>query len=154
VVTHGAACLLVVILVACQSRDRVDPFDAPEPELATEEVAALPTDGLSPDADVQGARPRNPADQLVGRLPSTFPSDLPVFRPASVTNFSNPNDVPRSIELTIARPPGDVAAYYSKELTARGWQAVDARRWQKDGRRIDVEIKGVGGGDTVAKILY
>ena len=141
------------LLMACQPR-RVDPFEAPDPELATEEVAVLPTDGLSPDADAKDRRASQSANQLMGRLPSSFPADLPVFRPASVTDFSNPNEVPRMVELTVGRSTEQVSSYYARELEAQGWREASSNQWQKDGRRVELAIKSVGGGETVVKILY
>lgn len=148
------AALAVLALPACQS-ERVDPFDAPEPQLETEDIGASPTDGLTAEAD-ERARRRDVSSEsaLVGRLPSTFPADLPVYQPASVIDFSEEGVTPAFVELRSTHAESRVRSFYQSRMSAAQWQAAGATRWQKNGRSVEIQIRSDGPASSVIRIVY
>ncbi len=121
---------------------------APPAQLATEEVGASPTDHLGPDGDrVAEAR----APELVGVAPSSFPSDFPLFAPASVVDFGGAG--PRFLHLRTTEPRSAVERFLLRRAPAAGWSERGGA-WHKGEAEVRVRIEQRRAGDTLIVLEY
>ena len=95
---------LVLALGACSPAP--PPAAERAPELATVEVSAAP-DAAYSIADDKVERRANP-NAIAGALPDGFPTDIPVYLPSSLVDFTSRR--PHLPECRRPRPPMPVAA--------------------------------------------
>lgn len=87
-----------------------------EPALETVEVS--PTLEVATQDDPQ-AKPR--PVELVGILPTGFPSDLPIYLPASVVDFGAATGGYQQAELLTSHPLTQVVSTLEQKLRQNGW---------------------------------
>ena len=125
-----ALALAAAALAACgpsaPSEDRLD-------EVV---VGGGPTETLTVENDAQGQLP-SIEEELSGRLPSSFPEDVPLPGPATVTDLGE-----RYVEISLARDMEDVRADVDARLRGAGWAAVRGGAYTKADRRLEVTISG------------
>lgn len=106
---------LVVVLGGCGSADET------EGQIEVVDVAPGRTSTLTTAYDeVSQRRPEN----SVGVLPSDFPDALPVYRPASITDFGDANSH-RFVLFFSPDEPSMVRQRMARELDRTGWALID-----------------------------
>lgn len=133
---RSAARLLTVVVLcgACGTPPGQEPA-----ELEVVEVDAGATAQMTPEGDATEPE-RGPA--LAGGLPPSFPRDLPLPLPASVTEFSAESDSSRWVVLRAADPLDAVRRSLPGRFDRAGWRSEGGDPWvrAKDGRRIRIRL--------------
>ena len=114
------------------------------PELATVEVTAAP-DAAYSTADDRVERRADP-NALAGALPDGFPSDIPVYRPSSLVDFTPRPEGGFTVVFASPTAASTVAAALSQRLAAAGWQAGTAGHWTKPGRKLRLAVESTAAG--------
>lgn len=95
--------------------------------------------------------------QLVGAMPSSFPSDLPLFLPASLVDFGTSQDGSKSVSLATSVGQSRVRQDLMALLTAAGWRSEGgtdgSMLLSKDGRSVRLRIDKASTG-TVYRFEY
>jgi len=102
------------------------------------------------------ARERVPV--LVGVLPADFPSDLPLYIPASLIDFGRTDEGHRSVSLLTPHKPIQVRRRLDVLLAERGWAATaegdgNLTTLRKGQRRVRLHIEDAHPG-TVYRFEY
>jgi hypothetical protein len=124
------------------------------PELEVVEVDAGATAHMTADGDATEPE-RGPS--LSGALPSSFPRDLPLPLPASVTELSSEADAARFVVIRSAAAPETLRRELASRLDRGGWQREGGDPWvrTKDGRRVQLRIDpDAFGGGTLMRVEY
>ncbi len=82
--------------------------------------------------------------QLVGVMPSSFPSDIPLFLPASLVDFGTSPDGLRSVSLATSVGQSKVRQDLMASLMAAGWRSEESggsMLLRKDGRSVRLRIE-------------
>ena len=94
---------------------------------------------------------------LVGFMPSSFPGDLPLFLPASLTDFGTEQGGLRSVSLSTPAGAPKVRRDLMSLLAQAGWQAEasegDRTLLRKEGRTVRLRIESASTG-TVYHFQY
>jgi hypothetical protein len=112
-------------------------------DLDTVEVRPAPESTIEVKDDVQA--PEKGTTGLTGVVPADFPSDVPLYSPASITDFGRTPDGRRQLTFATSSAPDDVRARLVAGLLAHGWgQATaageDTMRFEKDGRTVRLQV--------------
>ena len=122
-----------------------------------------PTAMLTPDLDEVAAEQ---AEALIGVLPGDFPPDLPVYQPASLIDFAEPQSGERYVLLSTQSPLAQVKESLEQQLEAQGWSgeawtasegepfAGEVARYLKDGRLATVRIGRNEARQTLVRMDY
>lgn len=141
------ALALLLVAVACQP----PPLDEEAP-LETVEVGLGPTATLVPDADP--VEEGGSAD-LAGGLPTGFPPDLPVFRPANVSDFGPAGDRASFVVLTTDRAPTEVRRSLERALSRSPWRSDgEPLRRTKGNLRAHYQVTPGPRGGSLIRIEY
>ena len=100
-------------------------------ELATVEVSAAP-DAAYSIADDKVERRANP-NAIAGALPDGFPTDIPVYLPSSLVDFTSRPEGGAVVVFATPASVSTVSAALSQKLRAAGWQAARSGDWTKAG---------------------
>jgi hypothetical protein len=123
-------------------------------ELEVVEVDAGATARMTPEGDA--AEPeRGPS--LAGGLPQSFPRDLPLPLPGSVTEVSSEGDATRFVVIRAADQKGAVESSLRARLDRAGWRSEGGDPWVrvKDGRRVRIRLDADSfGGGTLMRVEY
>lgn len=123
---------VVFLLGACQP-------SIEEPEIV-DTVDVEPSLSITPDED-QTAVARAP--ELVGILPADFPTDLPLFLPASLVDFGT-NEGARYVSLLTATSLQRVDRELAALLRQKGWSVSDAaggKRLRKGSQQVTLRLE-------------
>jgi len=141
----SARTLGVAVLMATSACSPAPPPSAEKaPELATVEVTAAP-DAAYSTADDRVERRADP-NALAGALPDGFPSDIPVYRPSSLVDFTPRPEGGFTVVFASPTAASTVAAALSQRLAAAGWQAGTAGHWTKPGRKLRLAVESTAAG--------
>lgn len=128
-----------------------------EPPTETQEIETVdvtPTLEIDTSEDTQ-ARARTP--ELVGILPGDFPSDLPLYLPASLVDFDESERGRPTVSLLTPHGISTVRRELLTRLHEAGWSAAagDDGTWvlRKDGRRAWLRLEEARPG-TVYRFEY
>jgi hypothetical protein len=99
-------------------------------------VTAAPDAALSTAGDAQERRRK---EGLAGALPDGFPADIPVFRPASLVDFSAGADG-GALRFDTAAARHEVEAFYESRLRAAGWRSAGGGVFTLGDRRLKLEF--------------
>ncbi len=128
---------LLAGLVACSPSP---PPTAQKPaELATVEVAAAP-DAAYSIADDKVERRANP-NAIAGALPDGFPTDIPIYLPSSLVDFTSRPEGDAVVVFATPAAVSTVSAALSQKLRAAGWQAGASGSWTKAGRKLRLTVE-------------
>jgi len=91
------------------------------------------------------------------KVPKAFPKDIPIYTKAEVAAVVNPAENAFSITLRSKDPVSTVAAFYGREMKAKGWKSETALNlanrailaFKKGGRVAGAMIGTDGKGETV-----
>ena len=127
----GALAALVLIAAGCDSGTQEPAAPAPEAaEVAPEAEAAPDSAGDSPapvarEGEIDSSRfPTEMPEGATAAIPDNFPTDMPVYPGAQAAQGKGVDieGSPQSaVQLLTNDALGDVHAYYSSELAAKGW---------------------------------
>lgn len=133
------AALLLAWTSACQ-RPRQD---ASAGDLDTVEVKPAPESSIEVKDDVKA--PERGTTGLTGVVPADFPSDVPLYSPASITDFGKTPDGRRQLTFATASAPDEVRTRLVAGLLAHGWgqaaEAGGAMRFEKGGRHVVITVQ-------------
>ena len=143
----AAISALALALSSCTA-----PAEEPE-ELEVVEVDAGATARMTPEGDATEPE-RGPS--LSGALPPSFPRDLPLPLPSSVTELSTEGEAPRFVVLRSPAAPETLRRELTQRLDRAGWQSEgDPWRRSKDGRRVQLRLDADAfGGGTLVRVEY
>jgi len=132
--------VLAALLGACGSRRQGQPSD----RLDTVEVKPAPEASLEVKDDVKA--PERGTTGLTGVVPADFPSDVPLYSPASITDFGQTAGGRRQLTFTTPAGPDKVRAWLTSKLPARGWSEVpgasgDTLRYEKGQRTVSITVR-------------
>lgn len=133
---------LVLALGACSPPP--PPAAERAPELATVEVSAAP-DAAYSIADDKVERRANP-NAIAGALPDGFPTDIPVYLPSSLVDFTSRPEGGAVVVFATPASVSTVSAALSQKLRAAGWQAAGSGAWTKPGRRLRLTVEATAAG--------
>ncbi len=141
-----AALVLTLLATSCR---RAEEQSTPA-ELETETVGAAVDAAVTTQYDVQARS----SEEIVGsRMPSDFPSDVPLFRSGSLINYG-PVDSGRSfIELSVPAERSVVERRYAAQIEGAGWRRGEAGVFSRQGRTIVVSFRD-GAPGTWVRIEY
>ncbi len=144
--------LAVLLVLGCAAGGcATDPLQEPE-QLDVEVIDAGPTANLGRFAEGErdGAGPsgKTPPAALVGLLPGSFPSDLPVFEGASVLDYQLGKPGERSVVLGTQSPKGNIESWIKTRLPAAGWSSSRGS-WQKGNQVVEISVHETAGGTEV-----
>lgn len=122
--------------------------DGPPP-LETEEVTPPPDAGLTWEDDPRAAPPA--AEDAAGVLPSGYPAEIPLYRPASIVDMEQRADGSGYVEIVSPSPPEAVADHFESVLRGAGWRRGGsgkggASSWSRGGRVLEVSMEADGAG--------
>lgn len=135
--------LVALCLLACAPEP---PEQEGLPPLETEVVEPPPEAAIDPSLDAQA--PQRQAAGLAGAVPSDFPSDFPLYRPATVIDFGESAAGRRTLALRTPDPPAAVRSHLEAELVALGWTR-EGDRWSSGGRTVTMRIEPLPGGSRI-----
>jgi len=113
-------------------------------QLDTVEVAPAPESKIDVEQDVKA--PERGTTGLTGVVPADFPADVPLYSPASITDFGGTADGRR--QLTFATPdrPDKVRSWLTGRLVDQGWKqkavGTAALEFEKGPRTVRVSVQG------------
>ena len=113
-------------------------------QLDTVEVAPAPESKIDVEQDVKA--PERGTTGLTGVVPADFPPDVPLYSPASITDFGDTADGRR--QLTFATPdgPDKVRSWLIGRLVDLGWRrragASAAMEFEKGPRTVRISVQG------------
>jgi hypothetical protein len=113
------------------------PAERPTGELETVEVTAGPDAALSTAGDAQEKRR---SAGLAGALPDGFPADIPVFRPASLVDFSERPGGGVRLRFDTSASSGEVRSFCESRLRAAGWRSAAGGLWTLGERRVTLSF--------------
>lgn len=128
---------------------------SPAPPPAAEKAAELPTVDVTaaPDAAYsiagdQVEQRENPA-ALAGALPDGFPTDIPLFRPSSLVDFSARPEGGATVVFAAPANVETVSTAMAGKLRAAGWRPEGAETWTKPGRRLRLTFQPTAAGSRL-----
>lgn len=133
----AAIAALLAGLVACSPSP--PPIAQKPDELATVEVSAAP-DAAYSIADDKVERRANP-NAIAGALPDGFPTDIPVYLPSSLVDFTSRPEGGAVVVFATPASVATVSAALSRKLRASGWQAAQSGGWTKAGRKLRLTVE-------------
>lgn len=140
-----AAFLVLALLGGC----RKDPGEEPDPLEAVDVVPALEIETAEDPTEAE----RPPA--LVGLLPSGFPTDMPLYLPASLVDWGT-GDGGRYVDLLTPHGRGRVERELMALVRSGGWSATGAGGgWllRKGGQQVRLRIED-GNPGTLYRFEY
>jgi len=126
--------LLLVGVAGCRPSEEEA---APAP-LETEDIAGPVDASVTTDFDVQA---RSETESVGAELPADFPRDVPLYPSSTVINYGPAGTDSRFIELSVASELARVESRYSSQLSAAGWRASEAGRFDRGSRSIVVSYR-------------
>ena len=136
--------LLALLLALAACSPAPPPAAEEEPGLATVEITAAP-DAAYSTADDRVERRADP-NALAGALPDGFPPDIPVYRPASLVDFTPRPEGGWVIVFATPVAASTVSAALTQRLRAAGWQAGPPGGWTKAGRKLRLTVEPTAAG--------
>lgn len=123
----------------------------PAPEMDRQPSKTIDVQPVIEEVEITGdpqAVARQPT--LSGVLPSDFPSDVPLFLPASLIDFGGTAEGLRSVSLATPVGQSKVDAQLTALLNEAGWRAGggqgETRRFSKGERTVRLRIEGASTG--------
>lgn len=136
----------VILTWGCAPSGRSsEPAGAPN-ELVTEEVAAPVDAAVDVDADPKAIARSH--ESVGGVLPSDFPDNFTLPRPASIIDLSSTDDGWSTVVLRTPSAPGHVAGFFARELPRGGW-SEQGGLWRRNGTQVRVTLKALPDGCRV-----
>jgi hypothetical protein len=145
IATHTMIAAGVLLTWGCApSGNTKESATAPD-ELVTEEVVAPVDAAVDVDADPKAIARSH--ESVGGVLPSDFPESLTLPRPASIIDLSSA-DGWNTVALRTPSTPGQVAAFFARELPRGGW-SEQGGLWIRDRHQVRITIKALPDGARV-----
>ncbi len=135
---------LATLIAAAACSPAPPPVADKAPELATVEVTAAP-DAAYSTAEDRVERRADP-NALAGALPDGFPSDIPVYRPSSLVDFSPRPDGGAMVVFATPAEVATVSSAMTQKLRGAGWQPGTAGNWTKAGRKLRLAVESTAAG--------
>lgn len=142
--TAARTLCLVTLIAASACSPAPPPVADKAPELATVEVTAAP-DAAYSTAEDRVERRADP-NALAGALPDGFPSDIPVYRPSSLVDFSPRPDGGATVVFATPSEVATVSSAMSQKLRGAGWQPGTGGSWTKAGRKLRLAVESTAAG--------
>lgn len=134
--------LVVMASCLCVGACQRPPKDAGSGELDTVEVAPAPETKIDIEQDVKA--PERGTTGLTGVVPADFPSDVPLYSPASITDFGDTPNGRRQLTFMTSAGPEKVRSWFAARLAERGWQSGSgsgAMEFQKGSRTVRITVQ-------------
>ena len=137
-------CLLLGVFAVSGCDAPRPPAEPAKQELPTVEVTAAP-DAAYSTADDRIERRRTEGG-IAGALPDGFPTDIPVFRPSSLVDFTAGATGGGAIVFATPTGASDVTAAMAIRLRSAGWQEAGGGGWTKAARRLRLLVEATPAG--------
>jgi len=132
--------LAATLLAACGGGGSAD---APQP-LETVDVSSAIDAGASLEGDVVAQPIEPPPGAIAGALPSDFPRDVPLPKPASLVDFATAPGF-RSVTLESALSPQEARDAYEQRLRSAGFRPDPSGAWRRGDRTVAVAVDSFHG---------
>lgn len=142
--TSARTLCLAALLATSACSPAPPPAAEKAPELPTVEVTAAP-DAAYSIADDKVERRANP-NAIAGALPDGFPTDIPIYLPSSLVDFTSRPGGGSVVVFATPASASTVSAALSQKLRGSGWQAGSADAWTKAGRNLRLTVQSTAAG--------